>query len=56
MVMGKGIDNITKDNNNKEVMLDGDDGLSASLSNDESGYPMYNIKVERGFYTVYELK
>ncbi len=56
MEIGKRIDNITEVNNIKEVMLDGDDGLSASLSNDESGYPMYNIKVERGFYTVFELK
>ena len=39
-----------------EVMLDGEDDLAAALSNSESDYPMYNIKVERGFYTVYELK
>lgn len=39
-----------------EVMLDGEDDLKAALSVKESGYPMYNIRVERGFYTVYELK
>lgn len=37
-------------------MLDGEDNLQPSLSELESGYPMYNIKVERGFYTIYELK
>ena len=49
-------ENINEINDNKEVILDGEDSLSASMSCDESGYPMYNIKVERGFYTVYELK
>lgn len=39
-----------------EVILDGGDDLGAALSKEENGYPMYNIKVERGFYTVYELK
>lgn len=39
-----------------EAELDGDESLNVALSNDEGGYPMYNIKVERGFYTVYELK
>lgn len=39
-----------------EVMLDGDDDLKPALLIEENGYPMYNIKVERGFYTVYELK
>ncbi len=42
--------------NNMEAELDGDESLKASLSSEENGYPMYNIKVERGFYTVYELK
>lgn len=41
---------------NNEAKLDGDESLTAALSNVEDGYPMYNIKVERGFYTVYELK
>ena len=36
--------------------LEGDDSLNAALSSAEGGYPMYNIKVERGFYTVFELK
>lgn len=50
---------------NKEVyglsdikQLEGEESLLPSLSqsqNDDS-YPMYNIKVEKGFYTVYELK
>lgn len=40
----------------EEVILDGGDGLEAALSSQESGYPMYNIKVERGFYTIFELK
>ena len=48
--------NIHEINDNKEVILDGDDSLSASMPCGEGGYPMYNIKVERGFYTVYELK
>lgn len=39
-----------------EVVLDGEDDLGAALAKEENGYPMYNIKVERGFYTVYELK
>lgn len=39
-----------------EVVLDGGDGLETALSSQESGYPMYNINVERGFYTVFELK
>lgn len=39
-----------------DVILDGGDELEAALSKEENGYPMYNIKVERGFYTVYELK
>ena len=52
----KGI-NYSKDKNTMdEVVLDGEDDLGAALSAKESGYPMYNIKVERGFYTVYELK
>lgn len=56
MIVNQGIDNNVEANNNNEVMLDGGDDLGASLSNSESGYPMYNIKVERGFYTIYELK
>lgn len=40
----------------EEVMLDGGDGLEAAFSSQESGYPMYNIKLERGFYTIFELK
>lgn len=39
-----------------EAELEGDDSLKAGLSDVEGGYPMYNIKVERGFYTIYELK
>lgn len=63
------IDNDTKGNNmdmefgnkekqadNEEAELEGDDSLDAGLSDVEGGYPMYNIKVERGFYTIYELK
>lgn len=56
MIERKGIDNDLEVNNSIEVMLDGEDDLLASISNNEGGYPMYNIKVERGFYTVYELK
>lgn len=56
MIDDLSINNEKEENNKEEVMLDGGDGLSASLSNNESGYPMYNIKVERGFYTIYELK
>lgn len=41
---------------NNEAELDGDESLKAILSDTEVSYPMYNIKVERGFYTVYELK
>lgn len=49
--------NYSEDKNTMdEVMLDGEDDLKAALSVKESGYPMYNIRVERGFYTVYELK
>ena len=46
----------TVDNDNIEAELEGDDSLNATLSPLEGGYPMYNINVERGFYTVYELK
>ncbi|MCI8563053.1 MAG: DUF262 domain-containing protein [Lachnospiraceae bacterium] len=56
MVSKNGIKKLVKVNTVSEVMLDGEDGLSASLSSNESGYPMYNINVERGFYTVFELK
>ena len=52
----EGINKLENEKNKTEVMLDGGDGLSAALSSGESDYPMYNIKVERGFYTVYELK
>ncbi len=56
MFKAEGI-NYSKDENiMDEVMLDGEDDLGAALSAKESGYPMYNIKVEHGFYTVYELK
>ena len=46
--------NVVEDK--EEVMLDGGDGLEAAFSSQESGYPMYNIKLERGFYTIFELK
>lgn len=38
--------------------LEGEDSLLPSLSQSQNddGYPMYDIKVEKGFYTVYELK
>lgn len=48
--------NDETEGNNKEAELDGTDDLNAALSGEENEYPMYNIKVERGFYTVYELK
>lgn len=56
MIPNKSIKKLVKVNTDNEVMLDGEDDLSTSLSNSESGYPMYNINVERGFYTIYELK
>lgn len=52
--MGIELKNVGEDK--EEVMLDGDDDLEAAISSQESGYPMYNIKVERGFYTIFELK
>lgn len=48
--------NEEKQADNEEAELEGDDSLDAGLSDVEGGYPMYNIKVERGFYTIYELK
>ena len=42
--------------NNDEEDLDSREELKASLSDEECKYPMYNIKVEKGFYTVFELK
>lgn len=40
---------------NDEVELDGDD-LDSRATSEEHEYPMYNIKVEKGFFTVFELK
>lgn len=42
--------------NPKEVRLEGDETLVASYSSKEGSYPVYNIRIEHGFYTVYELK
>lgn len=56
MISKKRIKKVVKVNTGNEVMLDGEDDLVTSLSSNESGYPMYNINVERGFYTIYELK
>ena len=39
----------------EESVLDDEDMLEASHT-EEGVYPMYNINVERGFYTVFELK
>ena len=39
-----------------EVELDGDNELDSALTREDNEYPMYNINVEKGFYTVYELK
>lgn len=39
----------------EEPVLDDEDVLEASHT-EEDVYPMYNINVERGFYTVFELK
>lgn len=42
-------------NEDDEVELDNDD-LNSRYNNEYHGYPMYNINVEKGFFTVYELK
>ena len=42
-------------NEEEEVELE-DDDLESRVSGEEQGYPMYNINVEKGFFTVYELK
>ena len=47
---------VEKSNVDNEAVLDGEESLVAALTDNDGGYPMYNIKVERGFYTVYELK
>ena len=47
---------IENGNVDNEAELDGEESLVAALADNDGGYPMYNIKVERGFYTVYELK
>lgn len=48
-----------KSNNNaytdSEVLIENEDELDAKY-NDESVYPMNYIKVEKGFYTIFELK
>lgn len=56
MLKKMGIESKNVGEDKEEVMLDGGDDLKAALSSQESGYPMYNIKVERGFYTIFELK
>lgn len=56
MLKKMGIESKNVGEDKEEVMLDGGDDLEAALSSQESGYPMYNIKVERGFYTIFELK
>lgn len=50
--------NIEYNNSNDEVQLDQEDGqLDTSIhSSNERIYPVKTIKVERGFYTAYELK
>ena len=45
-----------KQKDSDEAELEGEDSLVSRLSDVEGGYPMYTIKVERGFYTIYELK
>lgn len=50
------LENEEKQRDIAEAELEGDDSLNAGLSDIEGGYPMYHIKVERGFYTIYELK
>lgn len=39
-----------------EVLIENEDELDASFTCDKSVYPMNHIKVEKGFYTVFELK
>lgn len=39
----------------EQIKDDIDNSLNAAIS-DENEYPLYNITVEKGFYTVYELK
>ena len=49
---------VEYNNSNDEVQLDREDGqLNTSIhSSNERVYPVKTIKVERGFYTAYELK
>lgn len=51
-------DNIEYNNSNDEVQLDQENGqLDTSIhSSNERIYPVKTIKVDRGFYTAYELK
>lgn len=49
--MKKDMDAYSKDNNTESDEY----GLDTGSYSDEGGYPM-NVKVEKGFYTVYELK
>ena len=42
--------------NKDDKVLENDDVLDPKMINDDNIYPMNNIKVEKGFFTVFELK
>lgn len=42
--------------NNQACVVDNPDELEISMQNEGQVYPMDGIKVDKGFYTVFELK
>lgn len=42
--------------NNQACIVDNPDELEISMQNEGQVYPMEGIKVDKGFYTVFELK
>ncbi|MCI8338183.1 MAG: DUF262 domain-containing protein [Lachnospiraceae bacterium] len=50
------LENEEKQGDIAEAKLEGNESLNAELSDVEGGYPMYHIKVDKGFYSIYELK